>query len=77
EGVQPTQVYEGNLSVDHSMRLGELLDQYVRIPYDQIAVDPNRYAPYGKIEVTVQIPDGRTFSDTENIIAPLYPYSPP
>jgi hypothetical protein len=65
-------VYEASLQVDHSMRLGEMFGQYIRIPYEQIHVDPQQYTQFGKLEVTILTPNGVTMSATSDLPAQLY-----
>jgi len=64
-------VYEGSVTIDHSMRIGEMLGHYIRIPYDEINVDENAYVAFGKIHVTVETPNG-VFEDKGDAL--LYPY---
>jgi len=64
-------VYQGAISVDHSLRLGEMFGNYIRIPYEEINIDSSVFIEFGTISVTVDTPNG-TFSDTEDLVL-LYP----
>ena len=66
-------VYEGSVSVDHSMRLVDITGSYIRIPFQEIHVDQNIYQPFGTLRVIVSIPVQGEFEVTEEF-APLYPY---
>jgi len=45
-------VYEGNFKIDHSMRLSEMFGKYIRVPYEEIGLLPDKEYPWGKIIVT-------------------------
>ncbi len=57
-------VYAGSVSIDHSMRLGEMFGNYIRIPFEEISVDQSIYQPFGRINVTVQTPEHEDFEAT-------------
>ena len=52
-------VYEGSVTMDHSSTLDEMFDNYIRIPYDEIDVDPDRHIRFGGIRVIVDAPTSR------------------
>ena len=66
-------VYNGSVSVDHSMRLVDIAGSYIRIPFQEIHVDQNIYQPFGTLRVIVSTPVQGEFEATEDF-APLYPY---
>ena len=57
-------VYKGSVSVDHSMRLGEMFGNYIRIPFKEISVDPSTYQPFGRVNLTAQTPEHGNFEAT-------------
>ena len=56
-------VYEGTVSIDHSMRLGEMFGNYIRIPFENIQVTRSNYSQFGKVKVKVIIQDYQEFED--------------
>jgi hypothetical protein len=64
-------VYEGSFTMDHSSTLEEMFDNYIRIPYDEIAVAPNTHVRFGSAHVIVEAPNG-TFEDVSTLVV-LYP----
>jgi hypothetical protein len=66
-------VYEGSISLDHSMRLGEMAGNYIRIPYNDLPIDMSRYQPFGTMRVVVSLPAQGEFEATEDLV-PLGPY---
>jgi len=64
-------VYEGNVSIDHSMRIGEMLGNYIRISFDDIQVARSKYYQYGKVRIRVTIQDYIEFEDEWEPV-PLY-----
>jgi len=63
-------VYEKSVTVDHSMRLKEMFGKYIRISFDEISVDSNKYYKYGTVKVTVSFKQ-KEFSDDADLV-PLY-----
>lgn len=66
-------VYRGSLSLDHSMRLGEMMGHYVRIPFDEISVDQSTYQPFGTLKIIVETTMQGHFEAQMNPL-PLYEY---
>ena len=64
-------VYEGSFRIDHSSTLEEMFDNYIRIPYAEIAVDPQTHVRFGSARVTVDAPNG-SFEDVSTLVI-LYP----
>ncbi len=64
-------VYQGTVEIDHSMKLGEMFGNYIRIPYEEINVDQSDFVEFGTTVVTIETPSG-IFSDTEDLVS-LYP----
>jgi hypothetical protein len=63
-------VYEKAVTVEHSMRLNEMFGKYIRISFDEISVDSNKYYKYGTVKVTVNFKQ-KEFSDDADLV-PLY-----
>lgn len=66
-------VYEGTLMIDHSMKLGEMLGKYIRIPYSEIQVNSEIYSQFGDLTVIVKTPLQGEFSATSELPVSLYP----
>lgn len=66
-------VYRGYLTLDHSMRLGEIMGNYIRIPFEEISVDKGTYTPFGTLSVIVETPKQGEFHGKTDLV-PLYPY---
>ncbi len=66
-------VYDGTLMLDHSMKLGEMFGEYIRIPYSEIQVDRGIYSQFGSLVVTVKTPSQGEFSATSELPVALYP----
>ena len=64
-------VYEGVFRMDHSSTLEEMFDNYIRIPYADLDVNPNEYVRFGAVRVTVDAPGG-VFEDVSTLVT-LYP----
>ncbi|MDD2665671.1 MAG: hypothetical protein PHD13_03795 [Methanocellales archaeon] len=64
-------VHKESITIDHSMRLGEMFGKYIRIPFDDISVDSKEYYEYGTIKVTVEMLGKGKFSDETDLV-PLY-----
>ena len=65
-------VYQQQVTVDHSMRLSEMGGKYIRIPFENIMVDQNKYYKFGTIKVTVAAPKQGDFQDMQDLVR-LYP----
>lgn len=59
------------LTIDHSARLDEKFDNYIRIPYADFDMDPEVYIRFGAVRVTVDAPS-RTFQAISTLVI-LYP----
>lgn len=68
-------IYDGVLTLDHSMRLGEMFGKYIRIPFGEIDADPSRYQPFGTLDLTVDTPQQGSFTASQGAV-PIYAYSP-
>lgn len=66
-------VYDGTLVIDHSMKLGEMFGEYIRIPYSEIQVDRGIYSQFGSLMVIVKTPSQGEFSATSELPIALYP----
>lgn len=66
-------VYEGNIQIDHSMRISEMFGKYIRIPYEDIGPLPDKEYPWGKAIVTVNTKKQGEFR-AEGVGIPLSPY---
>lgn len=60
------------VTVDHSMKLSEMFGEYIRIPFENIVVDQNKYYKFGTMKVTVATPKQGDFEAIEDL-ARLYP----
>ena len=60
--------YQQQVTVDHSMALDEISGKYIRIPYENITVDQNKYYKFGTMKVTVTTPQQRNFQDVRDFI---------
>lgn len=65
-------VYQQQVTVDHSMRMSEMFGKYIRMPFDNIMVDQNKYCEFGTIKVTVTTPKQGDFQDIQDLVR-LYP----
>jgi hypothetical protein len=65
-------VYEGSVNLDHSMRLGEMFGKYIRIPFEEISIDPSIYQPFGTVRVIVSTPQQGEF-EAKADLTPLFP----
>lgn len=66
-------VYEGNVKIDHSMRLSEMFGKYIRIPFEDIGTLPDKERPWGMAMVTVITPVQGKFEAKEEVVI-LVPY---
>jgi hypothetical protein len=64
-------VYSETVTRDHSSTLDEMFDNYIRIPYDKMNVDPNKYIRFGMVRVVVDAPSG--FYEITSMLVTLYP----
>ena len=62
-------VYSGLVEVDHSMRLGEILGKYIRIPFEEIGVDQTEFIIFGTLTVIVQTAQQGEFVDTTDLVS--------
>jgi len=65
-------VYQQQVTVDHSMRISEMFGEYIRIPFENIMVDPNKYYEFGTIKATVTTLEQGDFQDIQDLVR-LYP----
>lgn len=72
EIIEPA-VYEGNVKIDHSMRLSEMFGKYIRVPYEDFGPLPDKEYPWGKALVTVITPLQGAFKAEVEIVS-LAPY---
>ena len=63
---------ETQVTVDHSMKLSEMFGEYIRIPFENIMVDQDKYENYGTIKVTVTTPEQGDFEAMQDLVG-LYP----
>lgn len=66
-------VYEGNVKIDHSMRLSEMFGKYIRIPFEDIGLLPDKERSWGIAIVTVITPLQGKFEAKEEVVI-LIPY---
>jgi hypothetical protein len=66
-----TLIYTETVTRDHSSTLEEMFDNYIRISYDVMKVNPNQYIRYGGVRIIVETPNG-SFEDTSTLVS-LYP----
>ena len=59
---------ETQVTVDHSMQLSEMLIKYIRIPFENITVDQDKYYESGTIKVTVTTPEQGDFEATVDMV---------
>jgi len=52
------------------MRLKEMFGKYIRISFDEISVDSNKYYKYGTVKVTVSFKQKEISDDAD--LVPLY-----
>ena len=71
ETIEPA-VYEGNIEIDHSMRLSEMFGKYIRIPFKDFGQLPIKDYLWGKAVVTVTTPTQGNF-EAEAEMVPLAP----
>lgn len=64
-------IYTETVTRDHSSTLDEMFDNYIRIPYSEMQVDPDQYVRFGSVRVIVEAPNG-TFEDISPLVG-LYP----
>ena len=64
-------IYTETVTRDHSSTLDEMFDNYIRIPYETMNVDPNKYDRFGSVRVIVDAPTG-SFEDVSMLVI-LYP----
>ena len=64
EANQGELVYTGSLLLDHSMTIGEMFGNNVRIPFDAIAIDPSTYEPFGSVKVILETDRQGSFEAT-------------
>ena len=65
-------IYQEQVTVDHSMRISEMFGKYIRIPFENIMVDRNKYDELGTIKVTVTTPKQGNFQEMQDLVR-LYP----
>jgi hypothetical protein len=61
-------IYEGSVTIDHSMKMGEMFGKYIRVPFEDIAADKDKYYKSGTVEVVVKTERG-DFSDIEDLVS--------
>ena len=66
-----TMVYQETVSLDHSPTLAEMIDSYIRIPYDELNIDSEVFIRFGTIKIVVKTPHG-SFSNSSPLVT-LYP----
>ena len=59
-------VYKEQTTIDYSTRLS--LGAEIKIPFEKIAVNQNRYIKWGAIEVTVTTPNQGDFQDSSDLV---------
>ena len=64
-------VYSETVTRDHSSTLEEMFDNYIRIPYSEMNVDPNKYVRFGMVRVLVDVPSGNY--EATSMLVMLYP----
>lgn len=64
-------IYTETVTRDHSSTLEEMFDNYIRIPYTEMNVDPNKYVRFGMVRVLVDAPNGSHEASSSLVI--LYP----
>lgn len=52
-------VYETSITIDHSMALKEMFGRYIRISFEDMAVNKDRYYIYGTVKVIVETSQGK------------------
>jgi len=55
-------------TIDHSMKLSEMFGEYIRIPFENIMVDPNKYYEFGTIKVTITTLEQGDFQDIKDLV---------
>ena len=63
---------ETQVTVDHSMKLSEMFGKYIKIPFENIMVDQDKYENYGTMKVTVTTPEQGDFETMTDLMS-LYP----
>lgn len=71
ETIEPA-VYEGNIEIDHSMRLSEMFGKYIRIPFEDFRELPSKDYLWGKAVVTIITPRQGSF-EVEAEMVPIGP----
>jgi hypothetical protein len=61
-------VYQQQVTVDHSMKISEMSGNYIRIPFENIMVNQNKYYEAGTIKVTVETPEQGNFEAIQDFI---------
>lgn len=64
-------IYTETVTRDHSSTLEEMFVNYIRVPYEALNVDPQKYTQLGAVRVTVDAPSG-VFEDVSTLVI-LYP----
>ena len=64
-------IYSETVTRDHSSTLEEMFDNYIRIPYSEMQIDPSKYVRFGAVRVIVEAPNG-SFEDISTLVS-LYP----
>jgi hypothetical protein len=65
-------VYQQQITVDHSPTFSEMFGKYIRIPFENIRVDQNKYCEFGTIKVTLTTSEQGSFQDLCDLVR-LYP----
>ena len=65
-------VYQQQVTVDHSVRTSEMGGNYIRIPFENIVIDQDKYYKFGTIKVTVTTSEQGDFQDMQDLVR-LYP----
>jgi hypothetical protein len=61
-------IYQAQVTVDHSMRMSEMFGKYIRIPFENIMVDQNKYYEFGTIKVIVITPKQGNFEAIQDLV---------
>lgn len=56
------------VTLDHSMRLDEMFDKHIRIPFENLPVDRSKYYELGTIKATVTTPQQGSFEAINDIV---------
>lgn len=67
-------ICQTHLAIDHSMRQNESSGNYIRIPFESIAIDPSHWYVFGRMVVTLTTPNQGDFQAIKDMLR-LYPGS--